>query len=555
MIKQLVATRTVTEPFKTSYGKCQMNNNVQNRREFLKATALSITAAGLSGCAQARQGPGRQRGKPNLLFIMTDQQRFDALSYAGNQVLDTPHMDRLAREGVWFENAHTQCAVCVPARASMLTGHTVANTKVISNKLAYEPESAGMMPMRTYDEILAENGYTCEYYGKWHAPIFRARVYNNPVTAAGIRKTELGLGKKAAYLRYLDTRFPSKELKPEEFEDTLTERPYVPDPIDRRFDLKKKGLASDIKVGQPDIHGVTTIPAEYHIPAFEAGKTIQALERLKDSPFSLTCSFHHPHPPYVAAEKYVQMYPPDKMIPPTSIDDDMADSPYLKAKQRTDKKYADPKMIQYFISEYYALVKEVDHWVGQILDKFDELGLTDNTLVVFTSDHGEMLGSHGMRGKFCFYEESSHVPMMIRFPGRIKSGTKVKAPVSNMDLFATILDYLGVPAHHNDGHSLRGLIEGSANEADMYVVTEWLSDLQGKPSHMVLKGGWKLMRPHDSGKKVRAALYNLNDDPHEMKNLLATNMEAKKHAAKVAKLECCFQDWMKRTGQNEQKLI
>jgi arylsulfatase A-like enzyme len=525
-----------------------VNTHWQSRREFLKAAAVSITVTGLPGCMPPKQKPGHQGAKPNLLFLMTDQQRFDALSYAGNDILHTPHMDRLCREGVWFENAHTQCAVCVPARAAMLTGHTVANTKVISNKLAYVPEDSGVMPMRTYDEILGENGYACEYYGKWHTPVFRARVYGNPVTAAGIHKTELGLGKKATYVNYLDSYYPARPLKPEEFKDTLTERPYVPDPIDRRFDLKQKGLHTDIKVGQSDIHGVTTIPAKYHMPAFEGGKTLDALERLKDSPFSLTCSFHHPHPPYVAAEKYAKMYPAHKMVPPDSIDDDMADSPYRNMKKNTNEKYSDPEMIQHFISEYFALVKEVDDWVGKILDRLDALSLTDKTMVVFVSDHGEMLGNHGMRGKFCFYEESSHVPMMIRFPGRIKAKTKVKAPVSNMDLFATILDYLGLPDHPCDGNSLRDLIEGTASEEEAYVVTEWLSDLQGKPSHMVLKGGWKLMRPHDSARKVKKALYNLNDDPHELKNLLADRAESSTVTAKLAELEACFQSWMERTG-------
>jgi arylsulfatase A-like enzyme len=528
-----------------------VKKELQSRREFLKATAMSIAVTGLSGCSEELQGFGSKSSKPNLLFIMTDQQRFDALSYAGNDILNTPNMDRLAREGAWFENTHTQCAVCVPARASMLTGHTAANTKVISNRQAYVPEDTGVMPMKTYDEILSENEYECEYYGKWHTPVYRARVYNNPVTAAGIHKTELGPGKKAAYLKYLDQLYPDRELKEGELKDTLTERPYVPDPIDRRLDLKNKGLESDIKVGQSDIHGITTIPAAYHISAFEAGKTIQALERLKDKAFSITCSFHHPHPPYLAAEKYSHMYPQEKMIPPVSIDDDMVNSPYLKVKRRTDEKYSDPKMIQHFISEYYALVKEVDDWVGQILDKLDDFGLTDNTMVVFTSDHGEMLGSHGMRGKFCFYEESSHVPMMIRFPGRIKPGTKVKAPVSNMDLFATILDYLDMPAHPSDGSSLRGLIEGVVNEDDTYVVTEWLSDLQDKPSHMVLKGGWKLMRPDPSAKKVKKALYNLNDDPREVKNLLADGADSKAYAVKMAELENCFQAWITRTSANK----
>jgi arylsulfatase A-like enzyme len=527
-----------------------VKKNLQNRREFLKAAALSITITGLAGCSEELQAFESKSGKPNLLFIMTDQQRFDALSYAGNKILNTPNMDRLAREGAWFENTYTQCAVCGPARASMLTGRTVANTKVISNKQAYDSEDSGVMPMKTYDEILSENGYECEYYGKWHTPTFRAKIYKNPVTMAGIHETELGPGLKEAYIRYLNPLYPDRKLKEGELRDTFTDRPYLPYPIDLRFDLKNKGKDSNIKVGEADIHGVTTIPDEYHVSAFEAGETIQALEKLKDKTFSITCSFHHPHPPYLAAEKYIKMYPPQKMVPPVSIRDDMADSPYLNMKKGTGENYSDPVMIQYFIAEYYALVKEIDDRVGKILNKLDELGLTDNTLVIFTSDHGEMLGSHGMKGKFCFYEESSHVPMMIRFPGRIKPGTKVKAPVSNMDLFATILDYLKMPLHPSDGSSLRGLMEGTANE-DTYVVTEWLSDLQGKPSHMVVKNGWKLMLPDPSAKKLKPALYNLNDDPHELKNLLANNADSNKYAARVTELEACFQKWMERTSQNK----
>jgi len=517
------------------------------RRSVLKASRFITALAGLlmiSGLSSF----GTVAKQPNLLFIMTDQQRFDTLSYAGNTVLETPNIDRLAREGVWFENTYTQCAVCAPARASMLTGSSLANTGVIANKQAYLPDDGSLMQMKTYDEVLAENGYVCEYYGKWHTPFFRARVYKNPVTAAGINKTEFGPGEKEAYVKYLNPHYPERPLKEIELMDTLTDRPYRPDPIDKRFNLVGPGKDSNIKVGQSDIHGVTSIPSAYHISAFEAGMTLEAMDKLKDKPFSLTCSFHHPHPPYLAAKDYAAMYPPGKMIPPVSIDDDMADSPYRGSKRNTNAKYSDPEMIQYFITEYYAMVKEVDDWVGQILNKLDELGLTDNTLVVFTSDHGEMLGSHGMRGKFNFYEESSHVPMIIRFPGRIRPGTKVKAPVSNINLFATILDYLKVPAPYSDGQSLRGFIEGTANEKEAYVVTEWLSSLSSKPSHLVVKGGWKYMRPHDSSTKVTPGLYNLNDDPHELENLLADGSGSKKSAAKMAELEACYQEWMKRTS-------
>ena len=151
-----------------------MKKELKGGRGLLRVLALCMAMAAASGSAAAVQQPRVGGGQPNLLFIMTDQQRFDALSYAGNTVLQTPNMDRLAREGVWFENAHTQCAVCGPARASMLTGCSVANTRVRSNQAAYLPETAGVMPMPTYDEILAKHGYACEYHGKWHAPLHRA---------------------------------------------------------------------------------------------------------------------------------------------------------------------------------------------------------------------------------------------------------------------------------------------------------------------------------------------------------------------------------------------
>ena len=117
-----------------------------------------------------------------------------------------------------------------------------------------------------------------------------------------------------------------------------------------------------------------------------------------------------------------------------------------------------------------------------------------------------------------------------------------------MDLFATILDYLNMPKAPSDGPSLRKFIE-EGDDKDAYVVTEWLSNLTSKPSHMVLKGGWKLMKPHVTGKKVPLALYDLNTDPLEMKNLLASNSE--KYAYKVAELEACFKDWSERTGSGK----
>lgn len=482
---------------------------------------------------------------PNLLIIITDQQRYDALSYAGNTVLHTPNMDRIAEEGAWFKNAYTQCAVCVPARASILTGHNLENHLVTSNDRAYETNVPGLMSMPTFDEILAENDYTCEYYGKWHCPIDAARIYQNEVTAT--KETELGRSMKSAYLDFLDPLFKKESLKEGEFYDTFTLRPYLATPMDERYIIASSGGDTNVKPGQSEVHGITRIPAEYHVSAHEAGLVLEALERLKDSTFSITCSFHHPHPPFVALEKYMNMFPPEDMIIPTSIKDDMLNSPYLGVKEATESRYSDPDKVKYWISEYYALVKEIDDRIGAILDKLDELGLSDNTLVIFMSDHGEMLGSHGMKSKNVFYEEASHIPLMMRFPGKIEAGTKVENPVSLTNVFATILDYFEMPPQDSDGFSLKGLIEGTEKVKGQYVVTEWLSSLSSKPSHMVIKEGWKLMLPDSSATELIKGLYNLNEDPLELNNLLGNNPDANMYADKVAELEYCFIEWLMKS--------
>jgi arylsulfatase A-like enzyme len=243
---------------------------------------------------------------------------------------------------------------------------------------------------------------------------------------------------------------------------------------------------------------------------------------------------------------YADMYPFSEMKVPASISDPMLNSPYRSQNGRLNNpEYADPEKIKYLIAEYYALVTEIDDWVGKILDKLTELGLDENTLVIFTSDHGEMLGAHGMREKNVFYEESAHVPLMIRFPGKIQSGTSVDGYVSNMNLFATILDYLQLPEYPSDSKSLRGMIEGTDQSMGKMVVTEWLYNEDKQPAYMILKEGWKMFIPYSATSTVIDALYNLNEDPYEMNNLLGSNPDKKKYAQKVNELHADLVDWLK----------
>ncbi len=483
--------------------------------------------------------------KKNLLFIITDQQRYDALGYAGNDVIQTPNLDRLAEEGAYFKNAYTPCAVCGPARSSMLTGFSVESTGVSSNEQTYYYDASELMTTPTFDEVLSENGYRCEYYGKWHALSERAEAYDNPVQIAGNGASIFGPGGQSHIWRdYLATVGSPPAPGAGEFVDGMSKWPYIANPLDRFYgktwqELQEQGL----KHSQPDQHGELTLDQEHTITAFQGRQALEAIDRLKDSTFSITCSFHFPHSPMLAPEPWYGMYPVEEMVPPVSIDDDMQNSPYVRSNSRQNRtEYADPDKIRYMISEYYGLVSEIDYYVGKILDKLDSLGIADKTLVIYVSDHGEMLGAHGMREKNVFYEESAHIPLLIKNPGEIQPATRVEGYVSLIDLYPTILDYLEVSGSDSEGTSLRGLIDGTDTIHGQYVVTEW--DRANNPNYMVVKNGWKLMIPYTIKSDVINVMYDLNTDPHEMNNLLGSNPERAQYLDKAEELRSCLLEWL-----------
>ncbi|MFO7669467.1 MAG: sulfatase-like hydrolase/transferase [Bacteroidales bacterium] len=524
---------------------------------FRRLVITALAAGVVSGGVFAQQ-------KKNLLFIMTDQQRYDALSKAGNKVLETPNLDLLAEQGVYFQNAYTPCAVCAPARSSILTGHTVENTRMKTNERAYFYKEEGLMSMPTFDEILTEQGYHCEYYGKWHSQTSHTGIYKNPRLNSDDGQSVFAPGgQRYVHLDYLDRYVPIRKLKKGELYDTMTRRPYRTDPLDKHDGMTDAELkASKEKFPQCDMHGELLIPSEYSLTAYQALETINAIDRLKDTVFSITCSFHFPHAPMLPPEPYYSMYPAAEMVPPPSIADVMENSPYKTANGREENpEYSDPEKIKFMISNYYGLVKEIDHWVGKIMEKLDEHGLKENTLVIFTSDHGEMLGAHGMREKNVFYEESAHIPLIIRFPGAIDKHSRVEGYVSTLDLFPTILDYLEVGERECDGKSLRGLIEGNDIEHGEYVVTEW--DYRGdiEPNYMVIKGGWKLIIPYSESSTVLNALFDLETDPFEMNNLLGSNPNRAGYKEKAEELRSCLLEWLKKNksthveGVRERMLI
>lgn len=502
--------------------------------------AVGMMSFLITGCTKlnAQKGP-----RPNVLIIMTDQQRWDALGVSGaNNIIKTPNIDRLAQRGAYFRSAISPCPVSGPARTSMLTGRLAELTGIKTNP---DADKDGINKCKSYDEIFALNNYTTEYYGKFHSPKEMAEVYRNPpymglTGSEQIKKWEL------TYKRVVSENIKRRSLiDGEQYESSFYPGiPYKMNPLDIRYGTKPEGVLTgaqlkERKMTQPDQHGTLDLDNDYTITAMQAQQTIDALSRLKNKRFILTCSFHAPHAPILPTEPYASMYKASEMPVPISISDDMANNPYRNSSGRMGKKeYADASKIGYMMADYYAFITEIDDWTGKILDKLDNLGLTDNTIIVFVSDHGEMLGSHGMREKNVFLEESVRVPLIISYPKLIQGSRVIDTPVSTINIFPTLMDLAGIKGTASDGISLVPLINGKEAKYP-FAVSEWNWSSVGQitPNLMIRTAEWKLIMSYQNKSGALDALFDLKNDPYEMNNLLGSNSNKNQYIATAEKLQ------------------
>ena len=495
-----------------------------NRREFLASAA----ATGLSS-AQTRR-------PANLLVLISDQLRFDALSCAGNKIVETPNIDRLAREGTRFENAMCACPVCVPSRTGMLTGKSMGNSTVRGNVAA---QDADLDLGPTYDNILHDCGYKSQYYGKWHVPYKAARTYDNKVADVP--------GEHREFLAYIDRNVPKRKAGIGELNTQMYNRPYTPSTVDGNYAAAQKGLDPGAD-SQQDQFGLVHVPKEHSLAAYPTNQTLKAMAEMKDSPFSLTCSIGPPHPPFLNVEPYWGMYPWADMPVPKNLSDDLKWSPY-RERAASMAFYHDAERVKRFESIYYGMVKEVDDQIGRILRRLDELGLTENTLVVFTADHGEMMGSHGLVSKMVLYEEAVHVPLLMRLPGADEAGY---GEVRGSGVGAGFLrHYPGLSGRRGAGSGwgfkLRPAVMGKQSGAD-FRVSEW--GVRNQPSFMVRTREWKLLVMGDTPEsKAMDALFDLKERSSgtEMRNLLEVSpADRAKFGGRAAEMKERLVAWLGR---------
>ncbi|MCI0476864.1 MAG: choline-sulfatase, partial [Anaerolineales bacterium] len=435
--------------------------------------------------------------QPNILFVMADQLTPFLTGAYGHPVVQTPNLDRLAREGVCFDAAYSPCPVCAPARAAMLTGRYISRIGAWDNAAAFaceEPTVAHYLTRAGYDTVLA---------GKMHF---------------------VGADQLHGFSRRFNT-----DVYPADF--SWTQARGVDRQIARNHAAQYVGDA--IKVGRWS--QFLSYDEETHLRALEYlhAKGIEAQDTQGKSvqPFFLCVSYHHPHEPFLPPRELWDSYADAEIALPEFPEN--LDATYSTLDRWLNfyhgvanaKNLRDPESLRRVRRAYYALVTYIDRKLGELLASLDENGFRDNTIVIFTSDHGDMLCEKGMVQKRTFYEWSSRVPLVMRFPDGSYRGATRAEPVSLIDLFPTLLDLAAVlPESHLplDGTSLIGLLDGRDKIARR-VFSEYHAQGAHAPCFMLRRGKWKYVYIHG----YDAQLFDLETDPGEWRNLAGKPEQSK----------------------------
>jgi arylsulfatase A-like enzyme len=419
---------------------------------------------------------------PNILVLMTDQQRADCMGCAGHPRIRTPNMDRLAAGGMRFTQACTSSPLCMPARASFICGRHVHSHGIWHNEGELAPDAESLF------RRLQQAGYYTAHIGKSH-------YYGHPVPDMRAREPYM-------HTRGFDfvneTPGPWATLKTDcHMTDEWAEKGLL-DVF--RNDYRKRWALRDEAPVWP-----SPMPVDDYLDSYVGRKAVEFVEACdRPQPFCLFVGFGGPHEPWDAPGEYATMYRPRKMpraIPATGKDGD----PRLTRKR-----------IAAIRASYYGKISLIDRWVGEILDACERRGVFNDLFVVFWSDHGEMAGDHGRLYKSCFYEGALRVPLIFRLPGRIKAGATSDALTATVDLMPTILEAAGVPVPDTcEGASLWPVLQDPCARVRDEVLSEISTEAR---CHTMIRTAREKYAVHEDGTPY--LLYDLSADPEEQENLV-----------------------------------
>ncbi|UVI27569.1 sulfatase-like hydrolase/transferase [Paenibacillus spongiae] len=426
-------------------------------------------------------------GQPNILLIMCDQLRADVLECYGNEFVHTPNIRRLAESGICFDRAYSQTPVCVPARHGLLAGVNPFELGLVDNSLDFN-EIRHPLPERVRSE-----GYATYAVGKMHFHPVRKhygfdRMLLSEEIASHIQDDD--------YLLYLRENGYGHVIEPH---GKRSENYYVPQKSE--------------------------LPEELHSTAWTAARTCELIRSNRNRPFFIFTSFIKPHPPFDPCSPYDRMYPESEIPMPVRQESEKNPDDYSIWIQNDYKVNGIDRVsdddIRRIRSHYYGSISQIDKQIGLILDTLEDTGLRDNTLIVFTADHGEMLGDHYAFGKRTYYEASTRIPMIVSQPNKWPQGERRDQLCMLQDVYATIIVASGgaVPPE-SSGKDLAAVGHDPAISIRERIIAEYGN---GRAMKFMLRWGDFKYIYHTNGE--RESLFNLRTDPLELEDIAADQRE------------------------------
>ena len=428
---------------------------------------------------------------PNILWITTDQQRWNTINALGNPHVHTPNIDRLVREGVSFTHAFSQSPICTPSRGSFLTGMYPSHIRASKNGTSHWAEAAPLITA-----ILDDAGYDCGLAGKLH---LSGAMANLP------EKRPINDGYRVFWFCHSPYQGGSSN-------------DYISWHLERGVDI----IALKNKLGY--------VPSDYHEATWTTNRTIDFIreDRGGSYPWLFSLNIYDPHNPYDPPAEYLERYDieslPGPIFKPSDIEQKGVFNDVMFQSLPTVYSDYDAKME---LARYWAQIDHIDENIGRILQVLEETGQLDNTLIIFMSDHGDTVGDHGLRLKGCrFYEGLVRVPLIFWYPSMLKQDLQSNALVELVDVFPTIMEITGMPIPDNiHGKSLLPIMTGGKDHHHHrdYVRSEFYETIEPEAHHnynfgtMIRTERYKLSVYH--GHPAGGELFDLEKDPYEHENL------------------------------------
>jgi arylsulfatase A-like enzyme len=453
--------------------------------------------------------------QPNFLFITTDQQRWDAVGIH-NPILQTPNMDRLANDGLRFDRAYPSNAICMPSRATMITGRSQRGHQVFN----HDVNLSEAIPV--LGDSLRQAGYATALIGKAHfrtSDLEDALPDHPPDSAPVSDRDELWYG---PYYGFSYAEIQTGHAYPAGHHRVWLEQNH---PEGLELWRKENALTPGIDAYES---WKNAIPSDWHYTSWTSKRSVEWLQnRNEEEPFFLWTSFSDPHKPFAPPEPYCSMYDPADMPEPVPRED-VSDKPPHYGWARDGKPYGgynthsgwEGDQLKEIIAHYYGLTTFIDDEMGRIFEELDRQGLWENTHVIFTSDHGEGLKDHGIGAKpMMSYDCVNRVPFYWHHPS-IESGRIYDDVMTHLDLTPTFLDLADAdPLPGMEGRSFANVLtDGSANHRDA-VIVERISVIGGSEVmkvKMLVTQRWKLLH---YGREPYGELYDVEHDPEDLVNL------------------------------------